>query len=483
MYTGTTESEYVNSTTGTGNNSKVEWFRKSITFTNYAIMAKLEPSIRGALAQYYVGNVLNCGGLPSFRKAMVVTLAEITAVFPGFPSLLPPLPDGGTYAPDIEFVVWLTTPNSKAGEAYIHGSLFPMAKPRSEWETDARNGSAFTSPSSTCWTPFVLMDALINNPIQLLGLRPNSSEAVVKVRVSKALRNATWPVRRMLLLIPMYRFIQSYVVQPAFKHFNEDRLKHHLGGRYDNITVLEGLDFTVSTTDMIVAYCAYIKDPDGGTYVPLLKQFHGAYDRYPGYQAHSFDSGNKATYFNIINNPRKNPRDSPLATPGYSTPGSNPALIAMFGAGAAARSVVSPGKPGTSKSMRGYVDVVNKGKVAAAALTSGGTPNPAASGTPAGTGGSSSAAAPAAGATGPPANGSMATPINPGAVGVSPGPAAPGAMGPGFPGPMGPGFPGFPGFSPYQGAYMAHPGYNPMACPPPYQGPYMAHPWATPPTQ
>lgn len=434
-------------------------------------MAQLNTSIRRVLVKHYVINVLECGGLPSFRKPMVVTLAEITSVFSGFTSLLPPLPDGGSYAPDTEFVVWLTTPNSKNVESSIHGSLYPMAKPKPEWEADARSNANFAGPSSSCWSPFVLVEALTNNPIQLLGLAPNSTEKVIKVRILKALRNASWNVRRMLLLIPMFKFIQSYVVQPAFKYFNEDRIKPALGTRYDNIVIMEGMDdLTISTTDMITAYIDYIKSPDGGTYVPLLKLFHGAYDRFPGYQAHTFDSSNKTTYSQVISNGRTRQRgESPQPSPGGSAIGAN----GMFNAGAAARSVVSPGKPGAPKSMRGYVDVVSKSKAAAAALASaaGGTPNPVGGGTPTmfgATTGLSNSSMTATPGSGPGPTGSM-----------PPGSMPPGSMAPGSgpPGSMPPGFAGFPGFSPYQAPYMPHPGYNP----------YMVHPsfnpWATPPTQ
>lgn len=421
-----------------------------ITFSVYAtVLAKINmPTILVTLVTHYIRNSLTAGNLPCAKKPMVIDLTTLVRVFPGILSFLPPPPDGATeYPDDYKYVVWLASPQSKNDPQLYAGSFMPMCKPYDDWRSfaladGAKSGARIDTTSAHLWCPVPFVNAMLNDPVKVMGMPESTSKAVASMRLAQALRKSPWIVKRFVLLVPMYTFLQTHVVEPAFKHIASTNIKAAVGSDYSSIVPIPKVsEETVDTTDRIAAYHAFAANPrESGTYAPLMRALCGAVDRFPGYQAHSYGEDNRPRFDEVI--PTASPSD-----PGSLRTRTSPTARGLPpSAGSSARTVVSPGNPGTSKTPR-YVDAARGRVVPTALFNTPGAPQPRAQ-------------PPAAPAPGSAHVGALAAPATPGYPGF---PAVPGypPMAPGSypmaPGgyPMPYGFPGFP-----------YPGYPPAAQPP-----------------
>lgn len=362
-----------------------------------------------------------------------------------------------TYPADFQFVAWMTSAQSRNDPALYSGAFIPLCKPYEDWKAFASAGGIGNSdPSSGArvWSPIPFVNAMISNPAKLMGLPEGTSKAAAAARVCQALRKAPWSIRRLVLLVPMYMFLQTYVVEPAFKYYTSTDIKGALRNAYTAIVPLDGArDTTVDVTDHIVNYHGFIMNPKGkGKYAPLMRGLCGAIDRFPGFQTWGEDNRPRFLEKYECEASPLEPRDAAgpsAAGPSSSGPSgvrSSPSGRGLASAGSSARTTVSLGNPGGPKAPC-YVDAA-RGRVVPTALFN--TPGP-----------SSVAAQP------------RPTP-GPGESAPQPGmaPPPPVPYGYGFP-PATPGFPpGAPGF---------HPGYHQ---PPPYGGyppyHYPSYPWPPP---
>lgn len=415
---------------------------QAITFNTYAKIARITAlTVLTALAAFYVKNTLTAGSLPSAKKPMLITLAALLAVFPGILDFLPPPPDGeDSYPADFQFVAWLSSPQSRNDPALYSGAFIPLCKPYDDWKAFAAGGGVGNSdPSSGArlWSPIPFVNAMISNPAKLMGLPEGTSRAAASSRVCQALRKAPWSIRRLVLLVPMYMFLQTHVVEPAFKYYTSTDIKGALRNAYTAIVPLDGArDTAVDVTDHIVNYHGFIMNPKGkGKYAPLMRGLCGAIDRFPGFQAHTWGEDNRPRFLEKYACEAAPPEPRDAADPSAAGPSgvtSSPSGRGQASAGSSARTTVSPGNPGGPKAPR-YVDAA-RGRVVPTALFH--TPGP-----------SSAATLP------------RPTP-GPGEPAPQPGMApAPPPYGYGFPPPT-PGFhPGYPQPPPYAYPPYPYPGY------------------------
>lgn len=343
------------------------------TFDKYRTTACItEKSTMEAIGKFYIANMLNSGGFPSYKKPMIITLAALLVTFPGILCFLPPQASGQPWPEDARFAVWIAAPTSKPESAL--GAFMPYAKPYDDWKSMAKNGynPSTYDPSSAVhmWSPIILAKAILDEPAKLLGL-VNPSKLKTQIAMGSAIRKADWNVRRLLLLIPFYVFLQTYVVKVAFNLKDHADPRKRLGSKSANIPAMASTpDITVNVTEHVLDYTTYIQDPQKN-YVNLVKRFTQAHDKWSGYQGHTFDGNNRATYLELFK-PLKNTAIDSQEAPTRSTPhGTSTSSLAATpsssSAGATARSTLSPGKPGPSKTFRPYVDVT-KGRTVASTL-------------------------------------------------------------------------------------------------------------------
>jgi hypothetical protein len=198
--------------------------------------------------------------------------------------------------------------------------------------------------------------------------------------VAKQLRAAPWSVKRLLNYILSYKFLQDNVVQPAFhikaqKLTTLDEIRRYISDRYAAVPVLpQSLpNITVDLTQHVLTYATWLAT-DNNSYGPIINVMSNMFDKAIGFQPHRVDSNNRIEFMPVVSKP-SGPRRSAAAeeTPlrinlGFSSP-----QRTLASAGAAARAMTSPSKPGQPKAPR-YVDVsrpvvsgVNPGAAAAAA--------------------------------------------------------------------------------------------------------------------
>eukprot|EP00775_Hariotina_reticulata_P000232 gene232-436_t len=323
-----------------------------------------------AVAKHYIANLLSCGGFPTYKKPMVVTLCAILLVFPGFLAFLPTRTTGERWPDEQMFAVWAGAPVSKADAAY--GAFMPYAKPYEEWKamvTTGYNANEYDPASAAhMWSPITIYRAMLDQPAKLLGL-VNPSALKVRVSLGNAIRKADWSVRRLLLLVPFYLFLQLNVVAVAFQLKGHPDPRAKLGNQCNNLYPITRSNTSVNVTEHVLAYTSYLDNPGSKThYVSLVKKFNDAVDKHPHYQAHTFDSKNRATFLELIKAPLK-PKDTFGSNATTSPSKTDPAV--GISAGASARAIVSPGKPGASKAFKSFADVT---RGAAVASTFVGTP-------------------------------------------------------------------------------------------------------------
>lgn len=335
-----------------------------------------------------------------------------------------------------------------------HTSMIPPATLQACAEADGDRTGAKDS-SSAVWCPIPFVSAMLSNPGKVMDLPEGTSKVAAAARLCQALRKADWSVKRFILLVPMYAFLQTNVVEPAFKFINTGDIKAAIRSTYSSLTAIVGVPELIDTTTLITLYHAFLCNPRGsGTYAPLMRALAGAIDRFAGHQTHTWGEDNRPRFQEVIAS-----TTTPLPTgsgpkPSASARSSPPPRGPPTSAGSSARTVVSPGNPGPPKAR--YVDAL-RSRVVPSALF--GNPGPAA-GAP---------AAPLPPAAAPPATPAGQPPAAPALAPMGLPSAAAGfqSPAPGFP-PMAPGgYPmpyGYPGF-PFPGFPWAAPG--PQAHPPP----------------
>jgi hypothetical protein len=241
-------------------------------------------------------------------------------------------------------VAWYSVPQSKDDPTTKAKAFFPLCKPYQDWKDSA----ASNQPSNPefMWTPLTLFDAMLRAPAKLMDLPAGTHPAMAKPKLLKALRDAHPAVRHLLLMPAHYGALQAYVVATTFK-LPKTPSVNLIPGRCKKFAPVQKLpSITINFSDIITAYHAYILNPTGsGMYPRMMRAISQGIDKHSGYQAHTYTATNtlKMSADRISTNPEARKRSDD----------SNPQS-----AGATARAVVSPGRPGAPKSLR-YIVIVS----------------------------------------------------------------------------------------------------------------------------
>lgn len=337
-------------------------FFKLVCITSALMLAQVNQS--------YISPTFTMRYFPNLKKPMVVSLASLLVVLPGAIHFLPDPPKGASYEVGHKFVAWLSAPSQTTNPADYGGAFFPHCKPHSDWLSAMANGGRTEIHTNrNIWSPIALTAAMESDPVALMGMPEGTKRSVAILQLAKNIKAAMHndpTVFRLLLLVPLYKFLQDYVVKAAVDLKNKAApLSDAMVRRFKAINPwasdATNVDASIDTTAHVKAYHAFVSSPTGPQYAELMSTMGAGVDKQSGYQAHTYGED----YRPIFNRPvtphvQLDGPAAPPAAPAAAPPGSPARPTAA--AGATSRLQGSPGAPGQPKARRTWVDVT-RGKV------------------------------------------------------------------------------------------------------------------------